>query len=157
TVTAYDGETIALGGLITKSDTRQENKVPWLGDLPGVGALFRYRTQNLIRRELLIIMTPRIVRCRADAERILVEEARKIDFVPRDVFKMQGPFLDPLALGRYPGDCVTPVMPRTFGNNHPIEEVPAPRVVLDAVPPGPTSRSPALPTPSAFPVQQPAI
>jgi type II secretion system protein D len=156
TVTCYDGETIALGGLITKSDTRSENKVPWLGDLPGVGALFRYRTQNVIRRELLFIMTPRIVRCRADADRILAEEARKIDFVPRDVFKMQGPFLDPLGLGRYPGDGATPVLPRTFGD-HPIEQVPAPRVQPDAVPPGPTSRGPALPPPSPIQGQRSTI
>ena len=38
TVTAQDGETVAIGGLISRNDTKTENKVPWLGDLPYVGA-----------------------------------------------------------------------------------------------------------------------
>lgn len=50
TVTAADGETVVLGGLITKSLTRTENKIPWFGDLPGVGTLFRYRSESRARR-----------------------------------------------------------------------------------------------------------
>ncbi len=61
TVTAYDGQTIALGGLLSKSDNKNENKIPILGDLPGVGALFRYRTHNKNQKELIFIMTPHIV------------------------------------------------------------------------------------------------
>src|SRR4029450_5449368 len=45
TVSVMDGETIALGGLIPKTNSRNENKVPWLGALPYCGALFRFRTQ----------------------------------------------------------------------------------------------------------------
>src|SRR5262249_14880909 len=58
TVSAYDGETVVLGGLISRRDAKSENKVPWLGDLPYVGAAFRYRTQQRTKTELLIIMTP---------------------------------------------------------------------------------------------------
>src|SRR5258707_1554924 len=39
TVFARDGETVAIGGLIVKNDNKQENKIPWVGDLPYVGAL----------------------------------------------------------------------------------------------------------------------
>ncbi len=46
TVSVMDGETIVLGGLISKTNQRQENKVPWLGDLPYIGTAFRYRTQT---------------------------------------------------------------------------------------------------------------
>src|SRR5262249_7027374 len=46
TVSAKDGETVAIGGLIIKRDAKSENKYPWLGDLPYIGALFRYRTQT---------------------------------------------------------------------------------------------------------------
>jgi hypothetical protein len=90
TVIAGDGETVALGGLITKRDDKAENKVPWLGDLPGVGAMFRYRTQVKNKVELLIIMTPHIVRSRFDADRILSEEARRMDWVVGDVLRIQG-------------------------------------------------------------------
>src|SRR5207237_3365257 len=40
TISAKDGETVAIGGLIQKRDTKAENKYPWLGDLPYVGTLF---------------------------------------------------------------------------------------------------------------------
>jgi hypothetical protein len=90
TVTAFDGETVALGGLITKRDTKAENKIPWLGDLPGVGALFRFRTHSKSKAELLVILTPRIVRSRSDADRVLAEEARKMDWVLGDVYKIHG-------------------------------------------------------------------
>ena len=68
TVIAQDGETVVLGGVITRRNEKDENKVPWLGDLPGIGALFRYRTENKTKTELLIIMTPRVLRTREDAE-----------------------------------------------------------------------------------------
>ena len=43
TVLASDGETIVLGGLISKQDQRNENGIPFFKDIPYVGALFRYR------------------------------------------------------------------------------------------------------------------
>src|SRR5262249_33213404 len=62
TVSAKDGETVAIGGLIQKRDAKSENKYPWLGDLPYIGALFRYRTQDKTKTELLVILTPHVVR-----------------------------------------------------------------------------------------------
>jgi type II secretory pathway component GspD/PulD (secretin) len=88
TVSVNDGETIVLGGLITKTNQRQENKVPWLGDLPYLGTLFRFRTQTQQRRELLVIMTPHIIRNSADSERRLMEEARKMSWTLRDLDKL---------------------------------------------------------------------
>jgi general secretion pathway protein D len=90
TVLARDGETVAIGGLITRSDAKSENKIPWFGDLPLVGTAFRYRTQIKQKQELLVILTPRIVRSRAEAARILSEEARRMDWVLGDVVKMHG-------------------------------------------------------------------
>ena len=52
TVLASDGETIVLGGLISKSDSRQENGIPYAKDIPYLGALFRYRTHSIQRREV---------------------------------------------------------------------------------------------------------
>jgi type II secretion system protein D len=90
TVSAMDGETVAIGGLITKSNAKTENSVPWLGDLPWIGAAFRYRTQVKEKRELLVIMTPIIVRNRADAERVLTDESRKMDWFLGDIEKCHG-------------------------------------------------------------------
>jgi type II secretory pathway component GspD/PulD (secretin) len=92
TVQAMDGETVAIGGLITKNENRQENKIPVLGDLPFLGALFRYRTQNRNKTELLVIMTPHVVRTKADADRVLGEEARRMDWVMSDVLRTHGTY-----------------------------------------------------------------
>jgi general secretion pathway protein D len=156
TVTAEDGETVALGGLISKSDTKTENKIPWLGDLPGVGALFRYRTQNRVKKELLIIMTPHIVRCREDAERILAEESRKIDWMVSDVAKIHGnPFRDPLFLECTRPDGSGPLGP-TMSTPR-INELPVPQQLpppAQKTPAGPTSQNQAPPhTAQPLPVQ----
>jgi type II secretory pathway component GspD/PulD (secretin) len=90
TVAANDGETIVIGGLIQKSDQKNENKIPWFGDLPYVGAAFRYRTQVKKKVELLVILTPHVVRNKADAERVLFEESRRMDWIVGDVLKSQG-------------------------------------------------------------------
>ena len=57
TILAGDGETVVIGGLITKQNTRTKNKIPFVGDLPYVGALFRYRTQTQSKSELIVILT----------------------------------------------------------------------------------------------------
>jgi type II secretory pathway component GspD/PulD (secretin) len=69
-VSVNDGQTVVLGGLIQKRHTDFMRKIPWLGDLPYLGCLFRYTQEREFRQELLIIMTPHIVRSEADAQRI---------------------------------------------------------------------------------------
>jgi type II secretory pathway component GspD/PulD (secretin) len=60
-VMSRDGETIAVGGFITTEDEEVKTKVPWLGDIPLLGALFRHSKNDRIDKELLIFVTPRIV------------------------------------------------------------------------------------------------
>ncbi len=97
TIIAHDGETVAIGGLIKRNDAKTENKVPWLGDLPWVGALFRYRQQIKSKQELLIVLTPHIVRNRFEADRILAMEGARMDWITSDVIKTQGiAGMDPL-------------------------------------------------------------
>ena len=90
TVLASDGETVVLGGLISKQDTRTENAIPYLKDIPYLGALFRYRSHAIARREVLIIMTPHIVRTEYDSARVLAEEARRMAWCVPDVAKIHG-------------------------------------------------------------------
>mgnify|MGYP003676547164 CR=1 FL=1 len=58
----YDGETIVLGGIYEKTVNRKENQVPLLGDIPFLGWLFKSTSNNIINTELLIFITPKIVR-----------------------------------------------------------------------------------------------
>jgi type II secretion system protein D len=90
TVVAGDGETVAIGGLIQKKDTKQENKYPWLGDLPVVGAAFRYRSQVKSKQELLVILTPHIVHNRKEADQVMAEEGRRMDWVVGDIMRTHG-------------------------------------------------------------------
>ena len=50
-----------LGGIFQDEKSSKEEKVPWLGDIPGVGMLFRRRANESKKRELLIFVTPSIV------------------------------------------------------------------------------------------------
>lgn len=61
TVLVANGDTVVLGGIFQDERASNEEKVPWLGDIPGVGALFRRRANETRKRELLIFVTPSIV------------------------------------------------------------------------------------------------
>lgn len=56
-----DGCTVILGGLMRENLRSNSTQVPLLGSLPGVGPLFRTKTENVERTEILILLTPRIV------------------------------------------------------------------------------------------------
>ncbi len=62
TVTVKDGETVILGGLITENIQNSEIKVPWLGDIPVLGELFKTTTKNATKTELLIVLTVNVLR-----------------------------------------------------------------------------------------------
>ncbi|WP_343551578.1 DNA uptake porin HofQ [Pantoea sp.] len=61
-VTLRDGETLALGGIFQQQRTQSEQRVPWLGDIPLLGNLFRQQTDEQKKKELVIFITPRLVR-----------------------------------------------------------------------------------------------
>lgn len=60
TVRLKDGETIILGGLIQDSETVNYNKIPILGDIPLLGQLFRNRSHDTSKSELIIFITPHV-------------------------------------------------------------------------------------------------
>ena len=107
TVIAQDGQTIVIGGLLTNSEDKEERKVPHLGDIPYLGALFRYRTYSKVKTELIILLTPHVIRTRADADRILAEETRKMDWCLEDVIEMHGPIFGDVPGGMEPANPPT--------------------------------------------------
>ena len=56
-----DGQTVVLGGLFRDEITTTKTQVPVLGDLPVVGAFFRGNTDEMVRNEVVIILTPHII------------------------------------------------------------------------------------------------
>ncbi|MDB5303408.1 MAG: pilQ [Phycisphaerales bacterium] len=61
-VMVKDGHTIVIGGLFRDSTTRTRGQVPGLGSLPGVGAAFRKQSDSTDREEVIILLTPHIVK-----------------------------------------------------------------------------------------------
>ncbi len=62
TVMVKDGETVIIGGLISREDTYTFQKVPFLGDIPVLGMAFRYKATDETDKELIIFITPHIVK-----------------------------------------------------------------------------------------------
>lgn len=62
TVVVGDGETLVLGGILETETRNNTSKTPLLGDLPVVGGLFRSRSNDAEKRELLIFITPNMIR-----------------------------------------------------------------------------------------------
>lgn len=61
TATVWDGQTVVLGGLISEDIRKQRDKVPFLGDIPWIGRLFRSESTQASKRNLVIFITPTII------------------------------------------------------------------------------------------------
>lgn len=119
TIGVNSGQTVILGGMITKSDTVTERKVPVLGDVPVLGRLFRYDLKSMDRTELLIFLTPRIIRDDEEAEMFKQIEVERLNFIESEVERINGPIyglpgpFDPSGSvpGHHPAGPAMPVPP----------------------------------------------
>jgi type II secretory pathway component GspD/PulD (secretin) len=136
-ISVASGETVVVGGLIISSDRTIERKVPWVGDVPILGQLFRYDTKTTERAELLIFLTPRVIRNDADDEVLKQIETDRLHFMLDEAESMHGPILS-----QPPADgLMQQVPPLTM----PSSQLPS------AVPPSPGRASPTAPPASARP------
>lgn len=71
-----DGEAIALGGLIQTSKTKGRTQIPILGDIPIVGNMFKQKDDETVKTELIILITPRVMR-NLDEAREVTEEFKR--------------------------------------------------------------------------------
>jgi general secretion pathway protein D len=85
TLTVKDGHTIVLGGLMRDTVRRSAYKVPLLGDIPLVGALFRSSNTKREKSELLVFLTPHVVRTPTDAAELSEREKARLPEVPRSL------------------------------------------------------------------------
>lgn len=72
-VSVQNGQTIALGGLIRDRRTQTDSGIPGLKDVPVLGYLFRSSTDIGTRTELVVLITPRVVRSESDISRVTDE------------------------------------------------------------------------------------
>ena len=67
---AQDGQTIVIGGLIREDKTKSKDGIPFLSSIPILGHLFSNTTDNANRVELIILLTPRVVKSQADVAKV---------------------------------------------------------------------------------------
>jgi type II secretory pathway component GspD/PulD (secretin) len=88
TVSIQSGHTIVLGGMITNDQTVFVRKLPWLGDLPLIGRLFRYDFNRLKRKELLVFLTPIVIENDEHAERLKGDAISQVR-LPAEAWNLQ--------------------------------------------------------------------
>ncbi len=79
TVVVNDGETVAIGGLIDESFTDNESGVPFLRDIPFFGWFFKTKQEELRKTNLLIFLTPHIIRNADDLERETIRKRLELE------------------------------------------------------------------------------
>jgi general secretion pathway protein D len=100
-----DGQTIAIGGLMEHDNTKIDSKIPVLGDIPGLGLLFKHKQTANTVTELLIFITPHVIQTPALLAGASGNESRKLD-LPSRVFteKELNQFLDGVPFKKAPPD-----------------------------------------------------
>jgi general secretion pathway protein D len=87
TVIVKDQQTVVIGGLIDDSTTKTENKVPVLGDVPLLGWLFKKSTNEDVKTNLYVFLTPRVIKNPAEASGILRQKKEQMDTIKEGEFK----------------------------------------------------------------------
>jgi type II secretory pathway component GspD/PulD (secretin) len=98
TVSVQSGHTIVLGGMISNDQTTATRKLPWLGDIPIIGRLFRYDYNRLKRKELLVFLTPTVLEHSEQVESIQQREMDRIH-LPAEAWNMHEPLASPQGTG----------------------------------------------------------
>jgi general secretion pathway protein D len=82
-VVTPNGQTVAIGGLISTQKTDQERKVPLLGDIPLLGNLFKRTVSSHAKTELLIFLTPYVIQQPGDLAKMTEDEHGRLEVAPK--------------------------------------------------------------------------
>ncbi|HLX61094.1 MAG TPA: hypothetical protein VKX17_07405 [Planctomycetota bacterium] len=83
TVVAQDGLTLAIGGLIEENISDVRAQVPLLGNIPGIGVIFRRQSKNKTRSELVILIRPHILTTPSEGETVSKELLEQLSIHPK--------------------------------------------------------------------------
>jgi general secretion pathway protein D len=93
-VVVRDQQTVVIGGLMQQKDDTFVTSVPILGDIPVLGNLFRYTTKQKIKTNLLVMLTPFIIKDQLDLEMIRQRRTREADEFMNSQRALEGMKLD---------------------------------------------------------------
>jgi len=83
----HDNTPFIIGGLIRNQTARAEDRVPVLGRVPFVGALFRRRVTTTGRKEVIIVLTPRVVTTGGSHRAVMPKDSSQFDFLGNRLFR----------------------------------------------------------------------
>lgn len=84
TVIVNDKNTIVIGGLIDDSFSKTENRIPCLGDIPGLGWLFKSQTKGREKTNLFIFLTPHVIKNEEEAKDLYRKKKDHIDTIEEE-------------------------------------------------------------------------
>lgn len=135
TVSARSGQTVVFSGLIQRDTFTETRGIPYISRVPVVGQLFRFDRDIDRRSELLIILSPHVVRNDEDLDWIKYSETERMSWCLADVYELWGPD-DGMASrpGPWCNPCNTPVI---FPSTNPTGQLPEVISTPDPIAPPP--------------------
>lgn len=142
-VVVSDGETVVIGGLVERKEDNSETGVPLLKDIPLLGALFRFTHKEIVKKDLAIFVTPRIVRRQLSLAPMPAPD-------PQDLAKAAtAPSAEPVA-----NSAAKPVPQAAKPAQKPVQPAPTPAPPVVSEPPPAPAPAPAVSEPPPPPVVQ---
>ena len=142
TIVVDDGQIIVLGGLIEDNYISNRSKVPLLGDIPYLGALFRSESRTRKKTNLMVFLRPVVMRDQASANKLSLD---RYDYIRAEQQNNQPPPSSILQINESP--VLPPIRPESngpLGAPRPLgESAPPPPVVLPSVPASGDGTAPA--------------
>ncbi len=85
-IVVNSGDTAVLGGLMSDEENEDMAKVPILGDIPIIGWLFKSKNMQKIKRNLVVFLTPKIIRSQEESSAVVSEKLNeRIDFIQKNM------------------------------------------------------------------------
>jgi general secretion pathway protein D len=89
TAVVQDGETLVMGGIIADRTSRSRTGIPYLMDIPVLGRFFGTTTDDVNRTELVMLITPHVIRSLTEAKSVTEEFKEKLSAVTRELERMR--------------------------------------------------------------------
>ncbi len=149
-VIARDGATVVIGGLITDNASRSDARVPYLSAIPVIGNFFRFSTTMNRKANLLIFLTPHIIRTEEDQRQMAIDERERIIKRPMRQAGDRPPRWDPLyapSWERRPTMEAPKSAPEAHSSAETHGEPPSPEEFADEEPSRPSKSGKTVPPP----------
>jgi general secretion pathway protein D len=89
TAVVQDGETLVIGGIITERKSRSRIGIPYLMDVPVLGRFFGTTTDDIDRTELVMLITPKVIRTKEEARGVTEEFKERLSTVTREIERLR--------------------------------------------------------------------